>query len=124
MFDNIYPFVAGSLLAYFMAHSLTLINGVFIFVRKCRLLFTYPVYQIEANIMNPDKAAIKLSDLAPRLKNFFPGSTQLSMKLMMLMNIKMPTIVGILTFISMIHTTFEGLKASFGYFQHCGFMSS
>ena len=38
-------------------------------------------------------------------------STQLSMKISMLINVKMPTIVGILTFISMINTTSEDLKA-------------
>ena len=32
------------------------------------------------------------------------------MKLIMLINVKMPTIVGILTFISMINTTSERLK--------------
>ena len=36
---------------------------------------------------------------------------QLSMKFILLINVKMPTIVGILTFISMINTTSEGLKA-------------
>ena len=35
---------------------------------------------------------------------------QLSMKFILLINVKMPTIVGILTFISMIHTTSESLK--------------
>ena len=34
-----------------------------------------------------------------------------SMKFVVLINVKMPTIVGILTFISMINTTYEGLKA-------------
>ena len=43
-------------------------------------------------------------------------STQLSMKLIKLMNVKMPTIVGILTFISMINTTYESLKARKVYF--------
>ena len=38
-------------------------------------------------------------------------STQLSMKFIMLINVKMPTIVGILIFISMINTTSEHLKA-------------
>ena len=33
--------VSSPLLAYFMAHSLILINIVFIFVQKCCLLFTY-----------------------------------------------------------------------------------
>ena len=37
-------------------------------------------------------------------------STQLSMKFIMLINTKMPTIVDILTFISMISATSDGLK--------------
>ena len=41
----------------------------------------------------------------------FPCSTELSLKFILLMNIKMRTIVGILTFISMINTTSERLKA-------------
>ena len=39
------------------------------------------------------------------------NSSQVSTKFIMLINIKMPTIVGILTFISMINTTPESLKA-------------
>ena len=35
----------------------------------------------------------------------FSCSTQLSTKFILLINVKMPTIVGILTFISMINTT-------------------
>ena len=42
---------------------------------------------------------------------FFPCSTQLSTKFILLINVKMPTSVGILTFISMINTTSERLKA-------------
>ena len=41
----------------------------------------------------------------------FSYSTQLSMKFILLINVKMPTFVGILTFISMINTTSERLKA-------------
>ena len=44
-------------------------------------------------------------------KTFFSYSTQLSTKFILLINVKMPTIVGILTFISMINTTSERLKA-------------
>ena len=41
------------------------------------------------------------------------------MKFIMLINVKMPTIVGILTFISMINTTSKSLKARNGFiFQH------
>ena len=45
--------------------------------------------------------------------NFVSCSTELSMKFIILINVKMPTIVGILTFISMINTTiweFESRK--------------
>ena len=42
---------------------------------------------------------------------FSTYSTQLSTKFILLLNVKMPTIVGILTFISMINTTYERLKA-------------
>ena len=46
----------------------------------------------------------------PEVIQFFSCSTQLSIKFIMLINVKMPTIVGILTFISMINTTYESLK--------------
>ena len=42
---------------------------------------------------------------------FFSCSTQLSTKFILLINVEMPTIVGILTFISMINTTSERLRA-------------
>ena len=47
----------------------------------------------------------------PKDINLFPCSTQLSLKFILLIYVKMPTIVGILTFISMINTTSERLKA-------------
>ena len=47
----------------------------------------------------------------PEVIKLFPCSTQLSMKFIQLINIKMPLIVGILIFISMINTTSERLKA-------------
>ena len=42
--------------------------------------------------------------------NFFSCSTQLSTIFILLINVKMPTIVGILTFISMINTASVDLK--------------
>ena len=39
-------------------------------------------------------------DLAPRLLNFFHAKTQLSINFFLLINVKMPTHVGILTFMS------------------------
>ena len=57
----------------------------------------------------------------PKVIKLFSCSTQLSMKLILLIYVKMPTIVGILTFISMINTTSEKLKARnlfiCGYFR-------
>ena len=46
----------------------------------------------------------------PQGHNFFSCSNQLITKFIMLINVKMPTNVGILTFISMINTTSERLK--------------
>ena len=58
------------------------------------------------------------------IKKLFPCSTQLSMKFILLINVKMPTIVDILTFISMINTTSERLKArNFFMFGILVFMS-
>ena len=55
-------------------------------------------------------------------KTFFLCSTQLSMKLIMRVNVKMPTTVGILPFISMINTASEHLKArTIFIFQHFRF---
>ena len=50
---------------------------------------------------------------APGIKviKLFSCSTQLSTKFILLINVKMPTMVGILTFIGMINTTFERFKA-------------
>ena len=50
--------------------------------------------------MNPGCKVIKV----------FSCSTQLSTKFILLINVKMPTIIGISTFISMINTTPERLK--------------
>ena len=47
----------------------------------------------------------------PEVIKLFSCSTQLSTKFIMLINVKMPTIVGILTFISMLNATSESLKA-------------
>ena len=47
----------------------------------------------------------------PKVIKLFSRSTQLSTKFILLINIKMPIIVGILTFISMINTTPVRTKA-------------
>ena len=53
----------------------------------------------------------KKKSLGPEVIKHFPCSTQLSTKFILLINVKMPTIVGILTFISRINATSERLKA-------------
>ena len=57
----------------------------------------------------------------PEVIKLFSYSTQLSRKFILLINGKMPTIVGILTFISMINTTTERLKAR--HFFICQYFS-
>ena len=69
---------------------------------------------------------VKAECPGPKVIKLFSCSTQLSMKFTMLINIKMPTIVGILTFISMTNITSERLKARY-FFLLIGilvFMSS
>ena len=64
--------------------------------------------------LNPDPEHIKLNS----------NSTQLSTKFILLINVKRPTIVGILTVISMINTTSERLKARHFFVGTLVFMSS
>ena len=52
-----------------------------------------------------------LNSSGPEVKKLFSCSTQLSTKFILLINVKMPTIVGILTFISVINATSERFKA-------------
>ena len=68
----------------------------------------------------PSLAIIWLRKRAgPKVIKLFSCSTQLSTKIIMLINVKMPTIVGILIFISMINTTLNSLKAREVFiFQH------
>ena len=55
----------------------------------------------------------------------FSCSTQLSMKFILLINVKMQTIVGILTFISMINTALLGLESKKSFlFSILVFMSN
>ena len=45
------------------------------------------------------------------MRSFSICSTELSTKFILLINVKMPIVVGILTFVSMTNTTPESLKA-------------
>ena len=58
------------------------------------------------------RIGVKNKTIRPRgYIKLFSCSSQLSIKFIMCINVKMPTIVGILTFISMVNTTYESLKA-------------
>ena len=63
----------------------------------------------------------------PEVIKLSPCSTQLSVKLILLINVKMPTVVGIFTFVSMINTTPERLKETsfvcryFSFYQQLKF---
>ena len=59
---------------------------------------------------------LHLPTTGPGVIKLFPCSTQLSIKFILLINVKMPTTVGILTFISRINTTSERRFIS-GYFS-------
>ena len=54
----------------------------------------------------------------PEVIKLISCSTHLSTKLILLINVKMPTIVGILTFFSKINTTSERLKARSFFICH------
>ena len=57
-----------------------------------------------------------------QVTKLFSCSTQLSTKFILLINVKMSTIVGILTFISMINATSERLKSR-NNFNNCQYFS-
>ena len=70
-------------------------------------------YRMGKNLVEV-KYSVSISTIGlsgPEVIKLFSCSTQLSTKFILLINVKMPTIVGILTFISMIDTPSEGLKA-------------
>ena len=72
-----------------------------------------------ANSLDPKQAQQNFQPGTEVIK-LFSCSTQLSTKFILLINVKMPSIVGILTFISMINTTSERLKAR-NFFTFCYF---
>ena len=66
--------------------------------------------------------SLKAREPGPEVIKLFSCSTQLKIKFIMLKNVKMPTIVGILTYIGMINTTYESLKTRIVFiFKHFNF---
>ena len=74
-----------------------------------------------ANSLEQNQAGQEVGP-GPKVIKLFPYSAQLSMKFILLINVKMPTVVGILTFISTINTPSERLKARNCFIcQYCSF---
>ena len=65
------------------------------------------------------KPSLITSQPGPEVIELFSYSTQLSTKFILFINVKMPTTVGILTFISMINTKSEILKAKMFFICRC-----
>ena len=70
---------------------------------------TGPIQKIQICRIIPEFGLLRLTSGLEVIK-LCSCSTQLSTKFILLINAKMPTFAGILTFISMIHTTSERLK--------------
>ena len=66
-------------------------------------------FQITPYILKTVKFTKRI--LRPEVLKLFSHLTQLSTKFILFINVKMPTLVGILTFISMINATSEILEA-------------
>ena len=80
---------------------------IFCFSQKLKLKdFICDQSVIELNKLEPAHSLCKQFGprSGPEVIKLFSYSTQLSIKFIMLINVKMPTIVGILTFISKINT--------------------
>ena len=56
--------------------------------------------KVNVQVASPEKVSVHLEEPGPEGMKEMSCSTQLSMKFFLLINVKMPTIVGILTFIS------------------------
>ena len=102
---------------YFCAHTLALTKCKTIYIVHHRNMIFYKtiisqsIYKYvikETCIIHLKKNCLKRP--GPEVIKLFPCSTQLSMKFILLINVKMPTIVGILTFISIVNTS-ERFKA-------------
>ena len=70
--------------------------------RKTRIFFF---------VYNSQCIHVNTGSLGPKVIHFISRSTQLSMKTILLINVKMPTVVGILTFIMRINTAPRKLKS-------------
>ena len=80
------------------------IEGSQVIISKKPIFVSLKIDFVLTSNANPDEITHEVIKL-------FPCSTHMSTKFILRINVKMPTIVGILTFISRINTTSERLKA-------------
>ena len=90
------------------------------FIACCSMILAFSMSDhLELQILSPSlhnqsvhmQTTKKKTQIRPRGYKLFSCFTQLSTKFFLLINVKMPTIVGILTFISKINTASEKVKA-------------
>ena len=86
-------------------------NKIYLFAVNIKSIFSFVGNTHSINGCYSPKIRSISSISGPRGYKNFLCSTQMSMKFIMLKNVKMPTIVVILIFMSMINTTSEHLKA-------------
>ena len=103
----------------FLSHPNTNNGFFFLLILKFRFFFFFEKWlnitwwcQINIKVMSLDFCLCKNTWVrsGPTVIKTFSCSTQLSTKFILLINVKMPTIVGILTFYSMINATYDRLK--------------
>ena len=70
-----------------------------------------PLPLVQVGQLSVTDESMYTQSTGPKVIELFPCSTQLSTKFILLINVKMPTVVGILTFISMINTSYKSFKA-------------
>ena len=80
--------------------------------------------EVKHDISRIDKFTLEMLKHGPEVIKLFSCSTQLSTKCILLINVKMPTIVDILTFNSMLNTTSGNLKARNFYICRWAYFSS
>ena len=82
-------------------------HGYIIKAKEVYIQLSFKRYKGKLSVAFLKSYSILFKRLGPEVIKLFSCSTQLSTKFILVIYVKMPTIVGILTFISMINTTSE-----------------
>ena len=106
---------------YYLNHLDKWFFYIFHHFQERQILQKYLLAKKYAYKWSSKEIAYKSKCQGPEVLKLFSCSTQLSTNFILLINFKMPTIVGILTFISMINTTSERFKVR--HFFICRYFS-